>query len=96
MSPTDALHGLPPVFGLSKSSKSCAHTMTVRVIISNWIIKSWCRTELAKLTRKLKKKDSDTEALYERRERLQESIDEFCRLARIYIPSIDHDQSIQR
>ena len=57
--------------------------------------KFYRRVDLAKLTRKLKKKDSDTEALYDRRERLQESIDEFCRLARIYIPSIGDDQLTQ-
>ena len=58
--------------------------------------KSRHRIELAKLTRKLKKRvaDSDAEALYERRERLQESIDEFCRLARVYIPSVDPNLSI--
>ena len=51
---------------------------------------------MAKLARKLRKRptDAEVEALYERREKLQESIDDFCRLAKVYLPATGHDTPI--
>ena len=56
---------------------------------STFTINGQLRIQLVKLAKKVTKRpvESDLELLQQRREKLQDSIDEFCRLGQVYLPA---------